>query len=96
MNEELDEKVGAKIIKSDAKRTWGGARPNTGNIVQRRAEEYCEVAPFAGAANVILAALDDADVDGEGCVRRTLVLANGLSWNMNQVVGRNSPSETPC
>jgi len=30
MNEELDEKVGPKIIKSDAKRTWGGARPNTG------------------------------------------------------------------
>src|SRR5262245_10262240 len=41
-----------------AKRTWRGARPSTGNIVQRRAEEYCEAAPFAGAA-VILAALDD-------------------------------------
>ena len=52
-----------EVARTGSTSTPGSAVHAIGNIGQRRAEENREAAPFAGAGNVILAALDDADPD---------------------------------
>jgi HEAT repeat protein len=54
-----------KVARTGRTSTRASALHAVGNICRKRAEEHPhrEAAPFAGAANVILAALDDANAD---------------------------------